>query len=184
MTDSASPGSNGPTQPGSPASRKSRWLLAEKFALPVALVLLPIIYQAGAAYLAWSSDKAATEQTKIVTEAKERKDQQDQKFQLYTTLLSKREEADAAVRRGLFEKLMGTYLEANPTDPHKKLVELELLALNFHDALNLNPLFWELHRLIEQMPRGERREELREQLDWVAKQVKDRQATVLEIGRA
>jgi hypothetical protein len=133
--------------------------LVEKFALPIALVLAPLLYQGQVAKQA----------------------QEEQKFQLYTNLLSKREEADSAVRMGLFDKLIGTYLERSPGDPGKKLVQLEMLALNFHDALNLNPLFWELGRAIDRMPRGPGRVELVERLDRVAEQVKARQAEMLSI---
>lgn len=164
----------------STATEKFRWLV-EKCALPLALVLLPIIYQSMAAHLANKANAATNEQAKATREAKEKKDQDDQKFQLHLNLLSQREEADSAVRRGLFDKLIGVYVEPDPKDPYKKLVRLELLALNFHDAVNLSPLFWDLHRLIEQMPSGARRDDLREQLDRVAKEVKDRQAAVLEV---
>jgi hypothetical protein len=146
-----------------------KWVL-QTLAMPVALVTLPLLYQ-------WK----ASEQADRAREESRRRDQAEQQFRLYTDLMSKREESDTAVRRGLFDKLMGTYLAPNPGDIGKRLVALELLSLNFHDSLNLSPLFWELANDIEKSPTGARRNEHTEQLDRVAAAVKQRQAALLEV---
>ena len=145
-----------------------KWVL-QTLALPVALVALPLLYQWKAADLAEQS-----------REASRKRDQADQQFRLYTDLMSKREESDTAVRRGLFDKLMGSYLSPNPTDLSKRLIALELLSLNFHDSLNLSPLFWELAGEIDKAPNGPDRDEWKGHLDRITKQVKDRQAALLE----
>jgi hypothetical protein len=142
----------------------------QTLALPLALVSLPLLYQWRAADLAEKSHAETL-----------RRETADQQFRLYTDLMSKREEADTAVRRGLFDKLMGSYLAPNPSDIAKRLVALELLSLNFHDSLNLSPLFWELAHDIDVAPKGVHREELRDQLDRVAAQVKVRQSATLEV---
>ena len=144
--------------------------MLQTLALPVALVTLPLLYQWKAAEL--------DEKTRVDNQ---RREQAEQQFRLYTDLMSKREEADTAMRRGLFDKLMGTYLTPNPGDVGKRLVALELLSLNFHDALNLSPLFWELANDIEKSPAGTRRDDFAEHLDRVATQVKQRQASLLEV---
>ena len=119
-----------------PAARTEGWKwVLQTLALPVALVTLPLLYQ-------WKASDLA-EKTRVETRRRELADQQ---FRLYTDLMSKREDADTQVRRGLFDKLMGSYLAPNPKDVSKRLVALELLSLNFHDSLNLSPLFWELAR--------------------------------------
>ena len=52
------------------------------------------------------------------------------RLRLYTELLSKREEADTGLRKGVFDKVLDTYLkEAKNVD--EKLIGLELLTLNF-----------------------------------------------------
>ena len=145
-----------------------KWAL-QTLALPVALVALPLLYQ-------WKANEIA-EKAHAETRQRELADQQ---FRLYTDLMSKREDADTQVRRGLFDKLIGSYLNPNPDSADKRLVALELLSLNFHDALNLSPLFWDLARDIEKSAAGERRDLLLHQLDRVARQVKDRQSAMLD----
>ena len=117
-----------------------KWVL-QTLAMPIALVTLPLLYQ-------W---KAAENDEKNRDDSR-RREQAEQQFRLYTDLMSKREESDTAVRRGLFDKLMGTYLAPTPGDVGKRLVALELLSLNFHDSLNLSPLFWELAADIGKAP--------------------------------
>ncbi len=160
-------------EPAAPAPPRrfdtAKWIL-QTLAMPVALVTLPLLYQ-------WK----AAEQADKGREESRRRDQAEQQFRLYTDLMSKREESDTAVRRGLFDKIMGTYLAPSPGDIGKRLVALELLSLNFHDSLNLSPLFWELASDIEKTPAGERRQVLIDQLDRVAQQVKQRQAALLDM---
>ena len=146
-----------------------KWVM-QTLAMPIALVTLPLLYQ-------W---KAAENDEKNRDDSR-RREQAEQQFRLYTDLMSKREESDTAVRRGLFDKLMGTYLAPNPGDVGKRLVALELLSLNFHDSLNLSPLFWELASDIGKAPAGKSRDEFSEHLDRVASQVKARQASLLEV---
>lgn len=146
-----------------------KWAL-QTLAMPLALVSLPLLYQ-------W---RAADITAKSAAESK-RREQAEQQFRLYTDLMSKREEADTTVRRGLFDKLVGSYLDPKPGDVDKRLVALELLSLNFHDTLNLSPLFWELDRQIAARPKQASNEEYQLQLDRVASQVKNRQASALEV---
>jgi hypothetical protein len=149
-----------------------KWAL-QTLAMPIALVSLPLLYQWKASEI---SGRAAAEN--------QRREAAEQQFRLYTDLMSKREEADTTVRRGLFDKLVGSYLDPKPGDVDKRLVALELLSLNFHDTLNLSPLFWELDRQIAQRPKGQASDEYRLQLDRIASQVKNRQASALEVDGA
>ena len=144
--------------------------MLQTLAMPIALVTLPLLYQ-------WK----AAENDERNRDDNRRREQAEQQFRLYTDLMSKREESDTAVRRGLFDKLIGTYLAPTPGDLGKRLVALELLSLNFHDSLNLSPLFWELATDIGKSPAGKARDEYSEYLDRVASQVKARQASLLEV---
>jgi hypothetical protein len=176
---------------GIPGESLKWWI--EKCALPLALMLGPIFFQIGAGYLA---RQASAQEEELARGAREReakqaadnkaeqtkREQVEQKFQLYTNLLTKREADDTAVRLGLFDKVIGSYWNPKTSDLQSKLVQLELLALNFHDSLNLNPLFWELYRSIDQSSTRKRRVELLDQLDRVARDVKVRQAALLEVG--
>jgi hypothetical protein len=101
------------------------------------------------------------------------------RLRLYTELLSKREEADTSVRKGIFDKVLETYLKPGSQDLGAKLVALELLALNFNESLDLSPLFWQLAQQIEAEP-AKRRAELAKQLQRIARDVKERQIALLE----
>ena len=105
----------------------------------------------------------------------------DARLRLYTELLSKREEADTAVRRGIFDKVLERYLAPGDQGLQSKLVALELLATNFHDSLDLSPLFWQFGREVERAPKNERTT-LSHELTRIADGVKDRQVSALELG--
>lgn len=99
------------------------------------------------------------------------------RLRLYTELLSKREEADTGVRRGIFDRVFEKYLVPQERNLDEKLVALDLLALNFNDSLDLSPLFWQLDRQIQQ---AQLRSGLRVQLERIANSVKDHQIVTLE----
>ncbi len=146
-----------------------RWLV-ERGALPLALVMVPVLYQRQVNVDAERARNAAAEAAK-----------KEQQFRLHVEMLSKREEADTAVRRGLFDRLLGSYLDPGSKNVEDRLVALAMLTFNFHDSLILSPLFWELDRLIAAKPDPKYRAELREALDGIAQYAKRKQASVLEI---
>ena len=67
------------------------------------------------------------------------------KTRLYTELMSKREESESALRKDMFTSIIGTILRDSAT-MDEKILQLELLAYNFHESLNLTPLFTYLNR--------------------------------------
>jgi hypothetical protein len=103
------------------------------------------------------------------------------RLRLYTELLSKREEAETGVRRGIFDKVIEKYLKPEGENIAEKLVALDLLAVNFNDSLDLSPLFWQIDRQIQrQIEQGRDVGDLPRQLDRIANAVKDRQIDALE----
>ena len=75
---------------------------------------------------------------------------------VYTELMSKREEAETALRKAMFDSIMNAFLnspESSPSGRQKSLedeiLKIELLAYNFHESLNLAPLFKNLKREID-----------------------------------
>ena len=134
-----------------------KWLLATLL-IPLCLAILSYQYQSA------QTDRQAT----------------DAKLRLYTELLSKREEADTGVRKGIFDKVLETYLKPGAGDLEAKLVALELLALNFNDSLDLSPLFWQIDRQIRQPKHAKQLPFLLKQLERITNDVKDRQIEVLE----
>lgn len=75
------------------------------------------------------------------------KQNSESRIQLYTQLMSGREQSESALRKDMFNSILGTILK----DSHsldENILQLELLAYNFHESLNLMPLFVYLDRQI------------------------------------
>jgi len=73
--------------------------------------------------------------------------ERDTRTRLYTELMSKREDAESSIRKDMFNSIMGNILKDSST-LDEKILQLELLAYNFHESLNLMPLFEYLDRTI------------------------------------
>ncbi len=69
----------------------------------------------------------------------------ESKTRLYAELMSKREQADSSLRKGMFDSIIATFLKPESAGFKEKVLALELLAYNFHDALDLGPLFKHVH---------------------------------------
>ena len=90
---------------------------------------------------------------------------------LYATLITQREQSDAQIRKDMFAVVFKEFL----TDPKqqssaKGVLQLELLANNFSQSIDLAPLFKDLAR---QLDRGSLKDraanvELRKRLDGAA----------------
>jgi len=74
----------------------------------------------------------------------------DTNTRLYSELMSKREESESALRKDMFQTIIGTFVSSSGKgDLDSSVLNLELLAYNFHESLNLKPLFLDLKRRIE-----------------------------------
>jgi hypothetical protein len=81
---------------------------------------------------------------------------QEQNARLYTELLARREDAESSLRKDMFKEVMGGFFSLNVSqnpenDLSKKVLKLELLAINFGDSLSLGPLFSEMSKDIERV---------------------------------
>jgi hypothetical protein len=63
------------------------------------------------------------------------------KTRLYAELMSRREDADTSLRKEMFRYIIETFLTPKSAGYEQKVLALELLAYNFHEALDLSPLF-------------------------------------------
>jgi len=71
-------------------------------------------------------------------------------LRLYTELMSKREEADTSLRKEMFNSIITNFLKPSANEPpEKRVLNLELLAYNFHDSLDLGPLFKDVYKKLE-----------------------------------
>ena len=107
---------------------------------------------------------------------------------LYSELMSKREESESALRKDMFQTIIGSFVTASGQgDLDASVLNLELLAYNFHESLNLKPLFLDLKRRIARetaragTPAGRAEYEgYQERLERVAREIARKQVIVLE----
>ena len=72
---------------------------------------------------------------------------------LYSELMSRREESENALRKDMFASIINSFLSRDSArstlaELESKVLNLELLSYNFHESLNLTPLFQHLDRRI------------------------------------
>jgi hypothetical protein len=106
---------------------------------------------------------------------------------LYSELMSRREESESALRKDMLVSIISSFLNPNRTDINDDVLSLELLAYNFHESLNLKPLFLDLMRRIQRAeaaaPSAAKKAEYAEytgRLENVAREIARKQMIVLE----
>src|SRR5262245_39312807 len=105
----------------------------------------------------------------------EERQSRDSNSRLYSELMSRREEAESTLRKDVLGAILNEYLQASPTDLDAKVLQLELLSNNFHESLDLRPLFHDLQRkLIKASPSPERNE-LLARIESLAREVTSKQ---------
>jgi len=109
----------------------------------------------------------------------ERRQSEETRARFASELISKREEADSALRKDMFVSIIQSFLRPESTSIDDRLLKLELLAYNFHESLNLKPLFFQLERDSLQYG-GKKGNELRDRLSKVAREVTRKEMVVLE----
>lgn len=115
--------------------------------------------------------------------ALERQQNEEAKLRLYSELMTRREESEATLRKEMFQSIIGSFFDASTGSVDVKLLKMELLAQNFHEALSLSPLFLHLRREIGRAPVGEaERRSYEIRLSELAREVTRKQLVVLEAG--
>src|SRR3989454_5806308 len=76
----------------------------------------------------------------------DRRQAADTNARLFSELMSRREEAESSLRKDMFVSIIQPFLQPKAGDLDTRVLNLELLAVNFHDSLNLKPLFLDLQR--------------------------------------
>jgi hypothetical protein len=100
-------------------------------------------------------------------------------LRIYTELMSKREEAESALRKDMFVSIIQSFLRPGSSSLDERVLNLELLSYNFHESLNLKPLFIYLEKQIGSSGEPQRKEYL-ERLYKVATEISRKQMLVLE----
>lgn len=107
----------------------------------------------------------------------------DSNVRLYTEMMGRREQADSDLRKDMFKSILDTFMRdgsklATKDELDQEVLKLELLADNFHEALDLAPLFKHVRRHIPDQQR-EQYGQLRQRLEKVAQEVVEHQLSVI-----
>jgi hypothetical protein len=100
----------------------------------VKFLALPLFGTVLTGIFAWFQNERETHETNV---------------RIYAELMSQREAADSALRKDMFSSIIGTFLKPAPGSVEQQVLHLELLANNFHEALDLSPLFKHVHSELE-----------------------------------
>jgi hypothetical protein len=113
----------------------------------------------------------------------ERQQSNEAKLRLYSELMTRREESEATLRKEMFQSIIGSFFDTQSSSLEARLLKMELLAQNFHEALDLTPLFEHMRRAIADapIPLTERRT-YEARLSNLAREVTRKQMIVLEAG--
>ena len=103
----------------------------------------------------------------------------DSNERVYTQLMSSREQAESGLRKDMFLSIIQTFLRPDAGGLEAKMLNLEMLAYNFHESLNLKPVFAHIDRQIAASTDKEKKSYVA-RLDKVAKEISTRQMVLLE----
>ncbi len=104
-------------------------------------------------------------------------------MRLYAEMMGRREEADSNLRKDMFNSILKTFMSDDPKlkqeqQLRQEVLNLELLAYNFHESLDIGPLFKDVRSRIPDQKEGPNAE-LRNRLEKVAREVIERQLTAV-----
>lgn len=123
-------------------------------------------------------------------QALEKRHARDLQMRLYTELMSQREQAESSLRKDMFKSIIETFMKPATVTLEEKVLNLELLAYNFHESLNLKPLFLHLQRLMDRHPESiaadsSEIEDCRRRLIKVAREITGKQMLILKgVGKS
>lgn len=119
----------------------------------------------------------------------ERRQAADTNARLYSELMSRREESESALRKDMLQTIISSFVDpsARGADLNSEVLNLELLAYNFHESLNLKPLFLDMRRRVVEEQQRAATPDVRAQyagyldrLERVAREIARKQMIVLE----
>ena len=166
MLNNAESGSPTPTgNPAEPSKAQLSWWQDREFlfkAIMVPLLTATVTF----VYGAWQNQTAAVES----------------RNRIYAELITKREQADSDLRKDMFSKIIDSFVDPKAATPSQQVLHLELLSHNFHESLDLGPLFKHTKRNLKQDSKlpAEDKKELSKRLARMANEVVLRQNRVLE----
>lgn len=160
MTESDQ-GSSPERNAGSAVPAKDKWDIFEIVVRPISAALTALAIAA----IGYFGNDAITRVNNSQEETRARIADREQDARLYTQLLSSREESESALRKDMFQQIMDGFFDGQKdhctnagtggcdvnNEISKKILRMEMLALNFGDSLSLGPLFGEMSKDIERI---------------------------------
>lgn len=128
----------------------------------------------------WTSNYLRSREAREA-ELRERLQTRETNARLYSELTSRREESESALRKDMFKSIIDSFLGSGRATPEQEVLNLELLVYNFHESLNLKPLFRHIQRQVRDNPQ---RAEFMARLNRVAEEVTKKQMLIIEEGGA
>ncbi len=104
---------------------------------------------------------------------------EETKRRIYTELMSKREESESALRKDMFVSIIQSFFRSGSSTLDERVLNLELLSYNFHESLNLKPLFFYLEKQINASSDPNKKDYMN-RLYKVATEISRKQMLVLE----
>lgn len=159
------------------AEEKSKWDKADIILKPVGGLLTALAVAA----LGFFGSQFLADQQKEETKRRAQEQAIETNARLYAELTTKREEADSLLRKDMFNSIIGTFLKPGSSSHEEKVLKLELLSYNFHEALDLGPLFKDVYMEIAE-PKKPGYEKYVKRLERAARDVAAKQVEALEEG--
>jgi hypothetical protein len=100
---------------------------------------------------------------------------------LYAELMSHRAEAENSLRKELLNSMMANFLNsASSKQLDKMVLNLDIMAYNFNDSIDLGPLFSVVYKNLSMSPSSEQNKNLINRVLKVSQEVINRQTSMLE----
>ena len=155
---------------------RDAWDKAEIILKPVGGLLTAV----AVALLGYVTSSYLRDRENRESQLQERLTTRETNARLYSELTSRREESESALRKDMFKSIIDSFLRAGQQgQPEQEVLNLELLVYNFHESLNLKPLFRHIQRLVANDPK---RPEYLARLNRVAEEVTKKQMLVIFEG--
>jgi hypothetical protein len=163
-------------EPAAPRKERDAWDKAEIILKPVGGLLTAV----AVALLGFFSSSYLRDRESRESQLQERLQTRETNARLYSELTSRREESESALRKDMFKSIIDSFLRSGQQGiPEQEVLNLELLVYNFHESLNLKPLFRHIQRTVANNPQ---RTEFLSRLNRVAGEVTKKQMLVISEG--
>ncbi len=160
-----------------PDQKKDRWDKFNIFLTPVGGFLTALAVGLVGYFGTHALNSRQAEDAKML----DRRQAADTNARLYAQLMSQREDAETSLRKDMFNSIIGSFLKPGKKGYEQQVLNLELLTYNFHEALDLAPLFQHVYAQIGDSQEPRAREYLR-RLEKAANEGKNKQIAALEVA--